>query len=248
MARKRKRARAQVVGGGGFGSGAFAVPGVHRPPAAGPVLPPAGYYDPALDAALSAAKRGFGDQQADYSRDFGTGQGGRLGNDYQLGLASLTQQRDRQLADLGTQRADVNLGYQRLGTSQAQGDRRAGVRSGGLLKQQLAIRAGNQQHDLAPIATAEQRVGQDFTTQRDQLGLGFQRAGEDASTGLQRSGREVGQFGIDTQASRLYQATQAGYIPPGGGSGSSKRHRRRRGMTVGRAGGPSFGAGAGGLY
>lgn len=259
MAKKKRRAKTvgQVVGVG-YGHGA-----PHPPPQS--VKPPAGYYDPALDAALGAAQRGYGYQQADYARDFGSdGAGGRAFNDYQLNLGHLTQGRDNALADIGTGEtratedhttalANLALQYQRLGRQQSEGDRRAGVTSGGLLAQQQQIRAANKSRDQKPIDTAfnrqmadystgRTRVGQDFDWNSGQLGLGYQRGQEDASTALSRAGVETNQFGIDTQASRYAQATQAGYVPPGAGPTFRPPGKKaKRAKTVGK---PMFGAGA----
>lgn len=240
----------------GFGGGGSRSSTASQPP-------PAGYYDPALDAALGAAHRGLQDQQADYTRDYGSsGAGGRSYDDYQLALQGLGTSRDRELADLQTNTTRENQNFQAaltelarrygiLGTSQAQADRRAGVTSQGLLAQQQAIRSANQAHDTQPIQTAHDRtlqdiltqtgrVNEDYGTQAGQLGLNYERGVTDATTALGRAGREVDQFGIDTQASRLYQATQAGYVPPGSGSGGGTagnaggKGKRRRARQIGR--------------
>lgn len=233
------------------------------------VRPPAGTYDPMLDAGLAASKRGYGDMQFDFSRDYGSnGAGGRAFNDYQIGLEGLTRSRDRGLADIGTGEAralqdrDTSLGnigraFQQLGGRQTAAAAAAGAARGGALQQGMAKRAVNQDLERAPVLTAfdrqkadfttsRARVGEDFTSQSGALGLGYQRAGEDAITGLGRAGREVGQFGIDTQAARLFQATQAGYQPPVAApapAGSRKRSKRRGGRA--RATGPNTAAGMG---
>lgn len=184
--------------------------------------PPPGTYDPALDAALGAAQRGYADLQADFARDFGEGgAGGRAFNDYQLQLQQIALGRTRSAEDRDNALANVRLGYQRLARGQAEQARVANVTSAGILGQQREIRAANQQRDEAPIHLAFKRMGEDFGTQQGQVGLGYQRAVTDAQTALERAGRETGQFGVDTAASRLHQATQTGWRPP--------RRRRRPG-------------------
>jgi hypothetical protein len=190
-----------------------------------PARPPAGTYDPAIDAAVEAAKRGYGDLQADFVRDYGdTGTGGRAANDYQTALAQIALGRTRSTEDRDRALGDVRTGYQRLGRQQSEGARVAGVTSAGLLGRQRAIRAANQAHDEAPIQQAFTRQGQDFDTAQGQLGLNYQRGLTDAQTGLARAGRETNQFGIDSAQTRLYQATQSGWSPP-----KPRRPRRRRG-------------------
>jgi hypothetical protein len=84
--------------------------------------PPAGSYDPAIDAQVSAAGRGL----QDLTQDIGT-QNLRDTVDYGLGRDSIQRQYDRGNQDLGAQRsqyetgygrsvADENLGYGRTST------------------------------------------------------------------------------------------------------------------------------------
>jgi hypothetical protein len=74
------------------------------------------------------------------------------------------------------------------------------------------------------------RVGEDYvdegrtgrlnedtaSSQLGQLGIGYQRSTDDASTALARTQREGGQFSIDTQAQKAFQAAQSGYEAPAG--------------------------------
>lgn len=79
-------------------------------------------------------------------------------------------------------------------------------------------------------------VGMDPNVMGGELGkslarrsLGYGRQAEDAGTGLLRAQRENSQFGVDTQAQRLYQATANGYTIPG--RPRPRRPRPRPGMT-----------------
>lgn len=211
MARKKKRARS--------------------------LQPPPGLYDPALDAAQGAAQRGYADYQADVNRDFGEGySGGRVGHDYQLGREGLLRSQSRGDADLRQQQsrgyedakealAGLGRNYQRLGRQQAEGARAKGVLSGGLAARSAQIRAGNMAWDRKPIDTGFNRLKEDVKTNYGrlhedtslglgQLGLEYGRQVQDAQSGLYRAGRENVQFGLDTNASRVFAATQAGWNPP----------------------------------
>jgi hypothetical protein len=59
-------------------------------------------------------------------------------------------------------------------------------------------------------------LNEDTSSQLGQLGIGYQRSTDDASTALARAQREGGQFGIDTQAQKAFQAAQSGYEAPAG--------------------------------
>jgi hypothetical protein len=79
-----------------------------------PSLLPAGTYDPALDAQLGQASRGFGDLQQDAATQFG-----RATVDYGLGRENILRQQGYGLADLGTQES---RGYQDLDTQFSRGN------------------------------------------------------------------------------------------------------------------------------
>jgi hypothetical protein len=192
---------------------------------------PAGSYDPGLDAALQAAQRGYADTQADYQT-----QGQRELIDYGLGRDQLEQQRTRGLADLGTARtqAEQDYGtsttalqrqYQQLASSQQEQQNAAGVLGGGAPAEAAGKRAENQGIAQTSLDTARQRfldqndlqvgrLNEDVGTGLGQLGLGYQRSSDDALSALTRAGREASQFGVDTQAQKLFQASQAGYVAP----------------------------------
>jgi hypothetical protein len=154
------------------------------------VRPPAGTYDPALDAARRAA--------ADVNRAYT-----RTGEDYASNTAMLRRQYDI-LA--GRQQEQANV---------------SGVISGGALLEAAAKRRANQAVEQAPLDTGYQRAGQEHDLAIQRLGVGFQRGVTDRGTALTRAGREDRAFGLDTAAERLYQASQAGWVPP-------RKPRRRK--------------------
>lgn len=244
--------------------------------------PPPGLYDPALDAAQGATQRGFDDYRDDVLRDFGEGySGGRVGRDYQLAREDLQRGRTRGFFDLNRtlgrgredySRAVTGLGrdYQRLGRRQAEGARRSGIVGGGLGAVSARVRSANQAWDRQPLDTGFKRLDQDVRTDRGRLvedtdlglgrlALGYGRQVEDAKTGLYRAGRENEQFGLDTNASRVFAATQAGWDPfqgerdrfaaaqsrvAGAEAQALRRARRRRprGGLVGRVVNTTYGA------
>lgn len=252
-----------------------------RARARGPLRPPPGLYDPALDAAEGAAQRGYDDLLEDTNRDFGEGYaGGRFGRDYALGREDIERGRTRGLEDLGLQRADLMRGltrgredysrqvgllrrdYRRLGRRQAEAARSQGVLSGGLAARAAAIRAGNMATDQQPLDTsiarlgedttlglqavdrAQSRLGEDTDLGLGRLGLGYTRAIEDSQLGVRRAGRENEQFKLDTNAGRVFAATQAGWDPPAPmrPRAPARRRRRGRGVLIGTAGRPRYGA------
>jgi hypothetical protein len=144
----------------------------YRPP-----TPPAGSYDPSLDAQLAAARRGLSDlqgqigtqqardvtdyaaqqealgQQAGYNReDLSAAPGSR---DF-AGARSRTEDYNRNVAMLTRQ-------YGQLGRNQLQGANQAGVIRGGALLQSAAKRAENQAIDRQPLDTNYQRFLADNT-------------------------------------------------------------------------------------
>jgi hypothetical protein len=135
--------------------------------------PPAGSYDPALDAELRAAQRGYGDVQAD--TELATS---RAAQDYGLGTDTIRRDTSRSLQDIATARANELAGYtqstgneladytqsmaneqagydrntallsrqfQQLAGQEAQGARQAGVLSGGIALLSAAKHDSNQQ-------------------------------------------------------------------------------------------------------
>lgn len=199
-----------------------------------PSRPPAGYYDPSIDAQVSAGARGLQDLRIDI--DTGKRRGAE---DRDTALGGLTQTRDRTLADLLTGETRLNEDYTRstgelgrqfgiLAQQQAQGARSRGVLSSGLAARAAQIRAGNQgrqqvgldlarNRGLEDIGTRRTRVGEDFTTQSGLLERDFGRqfgAGGDLDLQLARGEREQPFLEADANALRLAQATAAGYVAP----------------------------------
>lgn len=152
------------------------------------------------------------------------------------GVADLGTARTYEGQDYQTNIGLLTRRYGQLGNQQRQSAIQHGVIHGGTLLQAAAKRAGNQGveqqgldtahtrflagNDLAgqrlqqDYGTSVDRTNQDATSQLGQLGLAYQRGDNDAISALTRAGRETGQFGIDTQAQKLFQASQAGYVAP----------------------------------
>lgn len=189
----------------------------YKPPPA-----PAGSYDPVLDAQFGQAQRGLGDLRAD-TETANT----RDTVDYGLGrdAIDLSQQRGTQDIDRNVQ--TLQRSYMQLGRRQNEGARHQGVVSGGLLLASAAKRAENQAIDMQPLDTARTRLGQDSDLARGRLALDFAppsadnplggRRFQDRTTGLTRAEREGVNFGLDVNAQKMFQATGAGYVPPGRG-------------------------------
>jgi hypothetical protein len=174
-----------------------------------PLRPPAGTYDPALDAARRAATRGYGDVKQD-TRLAGT----RAAEDFQFGQDDVNRSYDRTKADYGSNVAMLQRQYDILAGRQQEQANVSGVIGGGALLEAATKRAANQAIDRAPLDTGFQRAGEDRGLAIERLGVGFQRGVTDRGTALSRAGREDRAFGLDTAAQRLYQATQSGWVPP----------------------------------
>jgi hypothetical protein len=199
-------------------------------PWAAVTAPPPGTYDPALDAQLGQAGRGYLDLRQDIERDTG-----RREDDYLRGRNDLTRQfgesqfdlnraRQYQGEDYGRGVAGLERSYLRLGDAQRQQGNAAGV-GGGYLAQARRKRAENMAWDRQPLdtqnaralegfATSEQRLGEGRDRGLGELALGQQRYGEDSQTQLTRGAREFEEFGQDIGAGRFYQAAGTGWAPP----------------------------------
>lgn len=189
--------------------------------------PPPGTYDPAIDYNAGGSQRGYENTRDDAATSYTQGQ-----EDYGLNLGDLTTGRDRTLADLGTQKADVQHQYGILGGQQAEHAAQAGVTSAGLLGKSAAVRGANEAHDIAPIDLAVSRTGEDFT--RNKLGLDLtnsrnfggyggntilnpltgQPAVGSLLTGLTRAGGENNAYQTFSAGQRSSQAAASGYIAP----------------------------------
>jgi hypothetical protein len=181
-----------------------------------PVRPPAGTYDPALDAARRAAARGYRDVKQD-TRTAGT----RAAEDFQFGQDDVNRAYTRTGEDYASNTAMLRRQYDILAGRQQEQANVSGVISGGALLEAAAKRRANQAVEQAPLDTGYQRAGQEHDLAIQRLGVGFQRGVTDRGTALTRAGREDRAFGLDTAAERLYQASQAGWVPP-------RKPRRRK--------------------
>lgn len=169
-------------------------------PYAAPTTPPAGTYDPAIDAQGGAAQRGY-----DYL--FGNVADANSRGTAELGfqIQGLARNRDRSLADLladktrfgedqattgaregqnyGIATQDLATNYTRMGHQQAGVAAQAGVSAGGTLAAALAKRTANQQHDQSAIDLQHTRFGEDQQTAAQRYNsaydLNVARVGED---------------------------------------------------------------------
>jgi hypothetical protein len=201
-------------------------------PFVAPTKPPAGTYDPGLDASERANSRGLLDLQ----QDTDTGNQ-RADTQHTQTLAQLLQSRDRGLTDLSTalsrgseqydnQTFDLGLGYRKLGQAQTGAATRGGFVDTGTIAASGGARAANQGRDQGRLDVANQeriadnqlaqgRLNEDYTTAKTQADTEYQYGVDDRSTGLSRALREGNFFGQDTAAARMYQATSSGlYTPP----------------------------------
>jgi hypothetical protein len=214
-----------------------------------PVQPAPGSYDPALDAALRAAERGFGDLQLDSEK-----QGERASSQRELdigsvqrgsgrSLADLLRDRGRARADYSSRRGDIRRGYRDLGSSQAQAAAQQGVAAGGSLRAALAARTENQGRDIGEVDLSEARFMDDSRSaegrmieDRD-LAIGeierlFGYGGVDRAEALDMALRELGFFRADTAEQRAFQAAQAGMLPEG-----RSKPKKGKGKGKGKGGG-----------
>lgn len=149
-----------------------------------PTRPPAGRYDPALDAQVRASDRGYHDLQQDTSRDQG-----RLLSDFNINTTAvdartnsaladaftsgtrLTQDYGRQTGRLGEdysrQTGDLQRNVQQLGDQQASQANAQGVLDPSSAQAALQARAVNQRRDQGLIDQTRDRSLQDMTTSKD---------------------------------------------------------------------------------
>lgn len=206
-----------------------------------PTSPPPGSYDPTLDASYDSADRGFryglqdtGTADLRGAEDYGFNRD-QIVRQRDQTLADMLTAHTREGQDYTTSIGNLQRGYERLGDSQAQNAQAAGVAGGGALAQALQKRTDNQAIDRAPIDTGHTRAQENYdlgvkrTNEGADLNLGrlsllAAPASEENPTGgrdwqdrhltLARQGEELSNFGLDTNASRWYQATASGYSPP----------------------------------
>lgn len=186
-----------------------------------PSRPPAGTYDPDIDAQERTAERQNRYNVEDVGRgrerlvtDFGVGQQ-EIGRSYNEGLADLLTERTRAKQDYGTTLQTIARNFQRLGNVQAQQGRQAGL-SGGFEAQAAQKRAANEKLERAPVdlgyqrfqegsKLAEQRLGEARDRETGRLNVDYRRGQEDFTTTETRSGEGLEAFRLDASAARQAQ-------------------------------------------
>lgn len=200
-------------------------------PYVAPTAPPAGTYDPNLDAQNGAVQRGLG-----YTLGGIDTQGQRSETDYGVQVHGLTTERDQTLADLlkGHTRAGqdfdqsgqrlgedhttnletIGRNYERLGAQQAGAAIGAGTATqGGTLAAALKARQANQGIDDAAenrsfgrattdLGTARSREGEDYSTQTGRVSTAY----DDPTYGALAQAGTAYQRGIDDRATSAGQA------------------------------------------
>ena len=202
----------------------LAAPQPSNPTAPKPISkPPAGFYDPTIDAQERAGARGVGDLAAATDQaniraldDLTVGRG-RMGEDRDTSLAGLLRGKTRGLEDIGTgrQRLEEDYGsavaarrraFTELGSAQGQSAQAAGVAGGGALKAALAKRTADEgiqaaaqkqarDRGMQDFDTTGRRIGEDYDTGVQGVQRDYQRSYDDAGTGYQR--------GVDDRAVQL---------------------------------------------
>lgn len=196
--------------------GLFAARAPRKPRPYVPPKPPAGSYDPSLDAAREAAERGYGDLRQDVETA-----GTRADVDYGLGREGVGRQFGRYEEDYNRNTNLLKQSFDRLRVRQAENTNQLGVLSQGAALEAAAKRAANQAQEQSQLDTGLGRATEDRDLAYGQLDLGYQRGGIDRGRTLERAGRENTAFGLDTGAQIAFQAAQSGWVPP-------RRPRRRK--------------------
>jgi hypothetical protein len=177
-----------------------------------PPRPPAGSYDPVLDAQRDAATRGLGDVRQDSALG-----GTRAAEDFQFGQDDVNRGFGRYEEDYKTNTAMLKRQFDTLAGRQQEQAAGAGVMDGGAVLQAAAKRAANQGLAQGQLDTGLDRARVDRDVGIGRLGVDFNRGVTDRTTALTRAEREDTSFGLDTSAQRAYQAAGMGYVPPGPG-------------------------------
>lgn len=187
--------------------------------------PPSGYYDPNLDVQQRDEQRAY-DRRTDDLNLAGERAGadlgfqtertgidkGRVGEDYDTGVAGIERGAGRNLSDLLQQRmrtgedyqrslSDLQRSYDRLGSQQGELARKSGAEeTGGVYAASAAARAENQAHDKSPIDQAYQRFMQDSATSEGRLGEDKKSSLDELLRGRTRSDQDLdwnqGQAGL----------------------------------------------------
>lgn len=133
----------------------------------------------------------LGGQQGQAAAARGVTSGGAL-------LQALAKRTENQ----SIERKPIDTGYNRFMDDSRAGESRLGE---------------DYQSGRSALDRARLREGEDYARQGEGLSQSLERAfgaGGDQTIGLARGGRELTQYGIDTNQSRFAQAAQTGYVPP----------------------------------
>lgn len=192
-----------------------------------PSLPPAGLYDPVIDANLGSAQRGYRYLTGDQSGVQGLGSYDtgdldvaqrRSQEDIGVGLEGLARTRSRGLDDNASQLAGLERSYGQMANRQTGAMRKMGLMDGGAMQEASTRRAANMAYDRKPIDTQRGRIMQDYGdpsvandygNQGAAMQLAARRALEDRNTQAGRATTEVGAFEQGSMNSAWAQAMQA---------------------------------------
>jgi hypothetical protein len=174
-----------------------------------PPLPPAGSYNPDLDAARAAAGRGILDTRQDTELGLA-----RAGQDYGLGVEDLNRGLADRKFDYTRNTQALQRSFNILAGRQAQAQRQMGVSGGGAVLQAAAKRKTNQHFAQQGLDDSLARARRDTGIGIGRLGLGYNRQVTDFGMGLSRAERENSQYGLDLNAQRYFQAAQSNWEPP----------------------------------
>lgn len=168
-------------------------------PYAAPTTPPPGTYDPALDAAVRASGRGYGNLLQD------TQDANARGRD-ELGYteAGLTRTRDRGVADLTLGRDRGVADYTKQGLRLNE-DTMTGQRN---------ITQGWQDSNL-DLQTQQQREGQDYATATGNLGRSYQALGKSQTGATVAAGAGSGTLAASLKARMANQGLDQGVLDQG---------------------------------
>jgi hypothetical protein len=172
---------------------------------------PAGAYNPTLDIELAAGKRGTNNTLEDLLTRASRGDA-----NYALETGEVHRQEAEQGAQHASALASLAHQYAALGSRQTEGANAAGVGRGSALAQAAVKRALNQARSAEPVNTAYHQQQLADTRALGRLALAHQQEAEDNATAGSRAEREQNQFGIDTRTVEAREATNNGYIDPGG--------------------------------
>jgi hypothetical protein len=212
--------------------------GYKPPPKKKPVvpLPPAGSYNPDLDAARAAASRGILDTRQDTELGLS-----RAGQDYTFGVEDLNRGLQDHTDAFHRNTEALQRSFNILaGRQQEQANGQLLGGGGGALLQAAAKRKENQGIQQQGLNEDQLRAVRDTNIGIGRLGVGYTRQTKDAVRDLGRAERENTAYGLDLDAQRYFQAAQSGWEPPKPQAHPTSPHpttrqRHRRGLvgTVG---------------